>query len=205
VRTIVIAMILPATLLLSTVEARRPWPRPAATGSAGRAAAKLPPKARRIVSELARKRARIYKRAAARMAPLRRAAIRKLKALQDRYCRAAKLDEALAVREQIRRVLGVRPDPGYLRARPRDVGKTFLFEVVGSTSGSIWGSQIYTTDSHLGTAAVHTGVLKIGQRAVVKVHIWPGQQQYAGSAANGVTSNGFGPWGLSFTVEAHVP
>ena len=127
--------------------------------------------------------------------------MRKLKRLQDRYCKQAKLDEALAVRAKIYEVLGVRPDPGALRAQPGDVGKSFLYDVRGSKKGSVWGTQIYTTDSNLATAAVHAGVLKPGQRGIVRVRIFPGQPNYHGTAAHGVTSQSYGSWGLSFTVE----
>jgi|GEM_PF-5645094 len=48
-------------------------------------------------------------------------------------------------------------DPGSLGAYAQQVGKTFYFEVVGSTFGSIWGDGIYTSDSALAKAAVHAG------------------------------------------------
>jgi len=40
---------------------------------------------------------------------------------------------------------------------------------VGQAGYSIWGSEVYTYDSHLATAAIHAGVLKAGQRGIVKV------------------------------------
>lgn len=162
---------------------------------------KLPPDAKKIVDRLTKERQAIYRRAEATLAPLQREAARKLRLLQNRYTRGAKLDEALAIRAKIREVLGIRADPGGLRAQPSDIGRSFLYEVTGSNSGSIWGSQVYTTDSHLSTAAVHAGVLKVGQRGVVRVWILPGQSSYASSRSYGVKSHGYGPWSLSFSVE----
>lgn len=191
---VVVALLSPA----GPAHARRPWgpaPGPAI------APVTAPAQARAIVEKLQKRRLELYRKLEAQLAPARRRAVKQLQALQDRYTRAAKLDEALAIRTLLRQVSGVRPDPGALRAQPGDVGKAFLYEVVGSTSGTIWGTQTYTTDSHLATAAVHAGVLRPGERGVVRVWILPGQPSYQGSAQNGVTSNSYGGWGLSFSVE----
>jgi hypothetical protein len=94
---------------------------------------------------------------------------------------------------------GVLPDPGNLKAYEQKIGETFSFSVTGSAAGgSIWGTDIYTTDSRLGTAAVHAGVLKDGETAVIKVKIVAAQGSYAGSAKNGVTSSNYGNYGGSY-------
>lgn len=197
-RSLIVTVIAALVLLCAPpIEARRPWyPKPPTPAKAS-----LPAAAQKIVDGFSKQKVRVYQRAEAQLVPLRRAAVRKLKRLQDRYCKQAKLDEALAVRAKIYEVLGVRRDPGALRARPGDVGKSFLYDVRGSASGSVWGTQIYTTDSTLATAAVHAGVLKPGQRGIVRVRIFPGQPNYQGSTANGVRTMSYGAWGLSFTVE----
>lgn len=188
------------TIPLGLAHSRRPPLRYHPSAAAGQRTT-LPADAKLIVDKLTKQRQAIYREAEAKLAPLQREAARRLRLLQDRYTRAAKLDEALAIRAKIREVLGVRKDPGALRAQPSDMGKAFLYEVTGSLTGSIWGSQIYTTDSHLGTAAVHAGVLKPGQRGIVRVWILPGQSHYGASTSNAVTSYGYGPWSLSFSVE----
>jgi len=128
-----------------------------------------------------------------------------LKLLQDKFCKEDKLDEAVAVRDVRRLIqLGVtnaQPDPGYLNAQPGDIGKVWYFEVVGTTRESTWGSDVYTTDSHLGATAVHTGVLRDGQKGIVKVTILPGQANYPSTTRYGVTSQPWGFWGVSFKVE----
>jgi hypothetical protein len=73
--------------------------------------------------------------------------------------------------------------------------------VTGSTDGGVWGSEVYTTDSSLAAAAVHAGVLKAGEKAVIKVRIIAGQKSYLATTHNGVTSQDWGPWTTSFTVE----
>jgi hypothetical protein len=82
----------------------------------------------------------------------------------------------------------VENDPGNLTNYREQVGKTFQFRVTGTANGSLWGSGTYTTDSSLATAAVHTGLLKVGQTGVVKVTIVPAPESFSGSSKNGVTS-----------------
>ena len=125
--------------------------------------------------------------------------IEDLKPLQDKYTREAKLDEAVAIRDLIRilqePVENVLPDPGVLYAYSRDIGHVFHFRVTGRVGGgSVWGTDVYTSDSTLATAAVHAGVLQPGQTAVVKVTILPGQSAYQGSTRNGVTSSSYGTY-----------
>jgi len=172
-------------------------------GSASAPGGELPQDAAKLISKFELTAEKIRQRAEDEINPFRKQVIRKLKSLQDKYTRAAMLDEALAVRDEIRALRGVRPDPGYLRAVDGQIGKRLLFEVTGSLNGSIWGSEVYTSDSHLGAAAVHAGLLKPGEHGVVLVRILPGQKSYQGSTANGVNSNAYGPWSVSFTVEKY--
>ena len=60
---------------------------------------------------------------------------------------------------------------------------------------------VYTDDSHLGTAAVHAGVLKEGEWGIVEVTILPGRASFTGSTQHGVTSDDFGPFDGSYRVE----
>ena len=165
------------------------------------AAEPLPAEAQKELDAFARASEAAYRKAEAELKPVRAAAIARLRAMQDRYCREARLDEALAVRDAINKVLGILPDPGNLSARVADIGKVLLFEVTGSDEGSIWGTGLYTSDSHLATAAVHAGALKVGQKGVVRVTIMPGQPIYKGTTKNGVESSPYGAWHVSFKVE----
>ena len=68
----------------------------------------------------------------------------------------------------------------------------------GASSGQVWGTDIYTTDSNLGAAAVHAGVLADRTTGTVIVEVLPGMQSYEGSSRNGVTSAKWGSFGKSF-------
>lgn len=82
------------------------------------------------------------------------------------------------------------------------VGDTVFIQVTGADSSSIWGTDIYTDDSHLDAAAVHAGVLTIGETGVVKVNILAGQSSYSGTTRNGVTSSNWGSYSRSYEVLA---
>jgi WD40 repeat protein/serine/threonine protein kinase/tetratricopeptide (TPR) repeat protein len=97
------------------------------------------------------------------------------------------------------------PDPGTFANYPIEVGKVFYFEVTGQTQGNLWGTDVYTHDSHLSTAAVHAGALRDGQKGVVKVTMLAGRPSYVGSNRNGLSSSPYGAWRGSYTIEAAVP
>lgn len=65
-------------------------------------------------------------------------------------------------------------------------------QVTGQVGGSVWGSGPYTTDSDLGTAALHSGALKAGETAVIKVRVKADAGGYVGSTQNGITTNNWG-------------
>ena len=67
--------------------------------------------------------------------------------------------------------------------------------------GTVWGTDIYTTDSPLALAAVHAGVVQIGQTAVVKVTIVPSPNNFVGSTRNGITTEPFGQYPAAYTIS----
>jgi Ca2+-binding EF-hand superfamily protein len=85
-----------------------------------------------------------------------------------------------------------------LRAEP---GEFFYFEVTGAVSRKIWGTDVYTDRSSIATAAVHAGVLKVGQTRLIKVTILEGGEAYEGSVRNGVRTRSHGAVAQGFKVE----
>lgn len=74
----------------------------------------------------------------------------------------------------------------------------------GSLSGSIWGTNLYTDDSSICTAAVHSGYIDQASGGTVTIEIRPGATSYSGSAKNGVTSRGYGSWTGSFAIISGI-
>jgi hypothetical protein len=83
----------------------------------------------------------------------------------------------------------VEPAPDSLMTLQGNIGKTYRFRVTGNVNGTVWGSDVYTTDSPLATVAVHAGVLKPGQTGVVKVTFVAPPAFFNGSTKNGVTTS----------------
>ena len=141
------------------------------------------------------------------LAPLVRGLLDQLRELQASYIREGKLDEALAIRARVRQLradlLGVRPDPGIMTEFGADeFGRPMLFEVVGRTDGSVWGTDVYTGDSRLAAAAVHAGAVQSGERGLVRVRLDTGDGvEFVGSTRNGVTSYDFANYPTSYRVE----
>ncbi len=64
--------------------------------------------------------------------------------------------------------------------------------------GSVWGTDTYTDDSSVCTAAVHAGLITQAGGGIVVIEIRPGESSYAASSRNGVDSQSYGPWAHSF-------
>jgi LCCL domain len=82
-----------------------------------------------------------------------------------------------------------------------NIGKTYRIKVTGNVNGSVWGSDIYTTDSSLETAAVHAGALKSGQTGVVRVTIVAPPPFFGSSTRNGVTTMPYTAYPSAFKVQ----
>lgn len=65
--------------------------------------------------------------------------------------------------------------------------------------GTVWGTDTYTDDSSVCTAAVHAGIINPVEGGRVVIEIAPGEEEYQGSEANGVESQDYGSWDGSFT------
>lgn len=92
--------------------------------------------------------------------------------------------------------------PGSMHGLCGTVGATFYFRVTGMLEGQVWGTDVYTRDSVIGAAAVHAGLVKPGETAVLRMTIAPSQQNYPGSSRNGVTSADYGPFAECWRLSA---
>lgn len=151
--------------------------------------------------------ARLEQASTRELAPLVRELVDSLRKMQEAYCRDGKLDEALAIRARVRQLrgdlLGVRFDPGNLSEfGEADVGRTMLYEIVGRAEGSVWGTDVYTSDSRLAAVAVHAGLLREGERGLVRVTLVEADGlNFEGSTRHGVTSYDYGDYPLAYRVE----
>jgi hypothetical protein len=67
--------------------------------------------------------------------------------------------------------------------------------------GMVWGTDVYTDDSGICSAAIHAGAITANEGGVVLVTWAPKQPTYIGTARNGITTHDYGAWGRSFFVQ----
>jgi hypothetical protein len=85
-------------------------------------------------------------------------------------------------------------------------GQRFVFTCPSYGSAqAVWGTDVYTDDSSVCTAAVLQGRITLAGGGAVTVEIRPGQSSYPGSSGNGITSNSYSSWGGSYTLVAASP
>jgi hypothetical protein len=85
-------------------------------------------------------------------------------------------------------------------------GQRFVFECPSyGVVSSLWGTDTYTDDSSVCTAALFEGRITLAGGGTVTIEIRPGQSSYTGSTRNGVRSADWGSWGGSFVVVAATP
>ena len=92
-------------------------------------------------------------------------------------------------------------DPWLITAESvgNEIGKQYHLNLPpGGYAGALWGSGIYTDDSLVGTAAVHSGLITFEEGGEVHFLITEGRKLYASSTRNGVSSAAYGPWPKSF-------
>ena len=71
----------------------------------------------------------------------------------------------------------------------------------GGQAHTVWGSDIYTSDSSICTAAVHSGLITFQQGGAVTIEVRPGRPLYGCSERNGVTTGAYGAWQQSFVFK----
>jgi hypothetical protein len=169
----------------------------------------LPKEAAEVLGRLETEVKEIHKNADEEIRRLRNSVVETLDEMQKGFTAKQQDNEAIAVRTKIRELriahIKGRPNPGNLMVFGNRVGETFYFDVTGSANGFVWGSDTYTSDSLLSFDAVHAGVLKNGQRGIVRVTIVPSPEHFVGSERNGVTSMPFGPYPVSYRIRRPIP
>lgn len=71
----------------------------------------------------------------------------------------------------------------------------------GGTAHSVWGSDIYTADSSICTAGVHSGLITFQQGGTVTVELRAGRSVYGCSERNGVVTSPYGAYQRSFVFK----
>lgn len=80
------------------------------------------------------------------------------------------------------------------------IGSDFAYRCpAGGSAGSVWGTDLYTHDSSICTAAVHAGRITLAAGGDVVIRMQAGASSYAASTRNGITSLPYGAWTCSYS------
>jgi len=83
-----------------------------------------------------------------------------------------------------------------------EAGQTYMFRCPEEgTEQGVYGSDIYTQDSSICTAAVHAGIITLAQGGVVTIEYRPGRSTYGSTVRNGIKSRTWGEYPRSFVVR----
>ena len=87
------------------------------------------------------------------------------------------------------------------------VGKTLNFICPpDGVAGSVYGTDEYTSDSSICTAAVHAGLITLAQGGYIQIEMRGGRDSFPGSTRNGITTAPWmGAWDLSYTFPDAKP
>ncbi|NJN73826.1 MAG: hypothetical protein HC799_13965 [Limnothrix sp. RL_2_0] len=78
------------------------------------------------------------------------------------------------------------------------------FQVIcpaGNTTGSVWGTDIYSDGSSICAAAIHAGKIDSATGGSVKFEMLGEQSAFFGGDRHGVSTNSYGAWGGSFQFK----
>ena len=81
------------------------------------------------------------------------------------------------------------------------VGRSWCFRVVGELEGPVWGTDVYTGDSSVASAAVHAGHVEAGATAVLRVVVVEPPERFEGTLRHGVASRDYARYDTAFRFE----
>ena len=81
------------------------------------------------------------------------------------------------------------------------IGDRVTIQITGRSNGPVWGDSVYTLDSDVGSAAVHAGLLRVGETKAIKVWIVPAPGSFAEADRNGVQSRKWGAFHTAFIIQ----
>lgn len=76
----------------------------------------------------------------------------------------------------------------------------YVYSITGTTGGAIYGTDVYTDDSHISKAVVHAGLVAGDGTAIIRLTRLGRQSSFRASTQNGVFSEGWGNWPRSYSV-----
>ncbi|MDP3278314.1 MAG: LCCL domain-containing protein [Deltaproteobacteria bacterium] len=110
---------------------------------------------------------------------------------------------AMGLAESTPRPAEVAPWRATMQAHRGQQGARVRFECpAGGTAANVWGTDIYTDDSSVCSAAVHAGLLTVAEGGTVEAIAGRAMESFAASTRNEITTLAFGNYAGSFVFDA---
>jgi len=90
-------------------------------------------------------------------------------------------------------------------APPPTCGPYETQTVTGQINGAVWGSNPYTDDSTFSVAAVHAGLIDVGETAVIEAYDIQYYTEYPGTFANGATTSDWMSGWCGYKIRIYAP
>ena len=85
------------------------------------------------------------------------------------------------------------------------IGDRVTIPVKGKKAGFVWGDNLYTLDSDPGAAAVHAGLLDVGETKLVEIWVVPSPNSFSEADRNGVRSRKWGKYKAAYIMRLADP
>ena len=92
-----------------------------------------------------------------------------------------------------------------LALRNLSIGDRVTIPVTGTKAGTVWGDNLYTLDSDPGAAAVHAGLLDVGETKLVEIWVVPSPNSFSEANRNGVRSRKWGKYKAAYIIRLADP
>ena len=92
-----------------------------------------------------------------------------------------------------------------LALRNLSIGDRVTIPVKGKKVGFVWGDNLYTLDSDPGAAAVHAGLLDVGETKLVEIWVVPSPNSFSEANRNGVRSRKWGKYKAAYIIRLADP
>jgi hypothetical protein len=136
---------------------------------------------------------------------IREEAIAPLKTLQSNLSQSGQLSPAVQARDAIQYLSKGYLHPVKIKSSLMElqpvIGKTYFIEITGRNEGSIYGTDYFTADSNVPSAAVHSGLVQVGETTVLKLIVLSAQTSFLGSNRHAVASSNYGPYWMAYKLE----
>ncbi|MFM8892122.1 MAG: redoxin domain-containing protein, partial [Planctomycetia bacterium] len=93
----------------------------------------------------------------------------------------------------------------HVEIRRLAIGDQVTLPVTGRANGAVWGDHVYTLDSDIGTAAVHAGLLRVGESRSLRILVVPPPASFPAAHRNGVASMKWGSFPAAFVMQGERP